>query len=89
LRLYTPGILNDEVAMISPVDDLANAAMALPRSERARLAERLLASLDEDAGVEEAWAQEVQNRLDLYRAGRLDAVPAAEVHEEARRRLSR
>jgi putative addiction module component (TIGR02574 family) len=75
--------------LISPVDDLAAAALALPRSERARLAERLLASLDDDAGVEEAWAQEVQRRLDLYRAGTLDTVPAAVVHEEARRRLSR
>jgi putative addiction module component (TIGR02574 family) len=73
--------------MISPVDDLAAAAMALPQSERARLAERLLASLDQDAGVEEAWANEVRSRLQQYRAGQVSALPAAAVHEEARRRL--
>jgi putative addiction module component (TIGR02574 family) len=75
--------------MISPIKDLEAALLALPRSERARLAERLLASLDEDTEIQEAWEAEVKARLERYRAGELEAVTAESVHEEARRRLSR
>jgi putative addiction module component (TIGR02574 family) len=73
--------------MVSFLDELEAAALGLPRSERARLAERLLSSLDDDAAVEAAWAEEVKSRLERYRAGALEAVPARDVHEEARRRL--
>jgi len=58
-----------------------------PRSQCARLAERLIASLDEDAEVEEAWATEVRQRLEAFEKGEIEAVPAQEVLEEARRRI--
>jgi putative addiction module component (TIGR02574 family) len=73
--------------MIRAEDELEAAALSLPRSERARLAERLLASLDDDSEIEQAWAEEVRQRLEQYRTGKIKTVPAAEVHEEARRRL--
>jgi putative addiction module component (TIGR02574 family) len=38
-------------------------ALKLTDSERAALAQRLLASLDENAEVEEAWAAEVKQRI--------------------------
>jgi putative addiction module component (TIGR02574 family) len=75
--------------MNSLMDELEAMALGLPRSERARLAERLLSSLDEDATVDQAWAAEGRRRLEQYRAGKLEAVSAASVHEEARRRLAR
>lgn len=75
--------------MVAVTKDLEAALLALPRAERARLAERLIASLDEDVEVEQAWEAEVQRRLDGYRAGEIEAVSAASVHEEARRRLKR
>jgi putative addiction module component (TIGR02574 family) len=75
--------------MASPARDLEAVLLALPRSERARLAERLLASLDEESEVEEAWAAEIRSRLERFRAGELDAVSASSVHQEARRRLKR
>jgi putative addiction module component (TIGR02574 family) len=37
-------------------------ALHLPPGERARLVERLIASLDADPEVEEAWAAEVERR---------------------------
>lgn len=74
--------------MRSAAEELEAAALSLPRGERARLAERLLASLDENAEIEEAWAAEVRRRLDAYRRGEIEAVPAEEVIGEARRRVA-
>lgn len=73
--------------MRSEAEELEAAALSLPRSERAKLAERLIASLDEDAEVEEAWVAEVRRRLDAYRKGQIQAVPAEDVLTEARRRI--
>ena len=50
------------------------------------MAERLIASLDEDAEIEQAWAVEVQRRLEAYRKGEIEAVPVEDVLIEARRR---
>lgn len=75
--------------MSSAERELEAAALALPRSERARLAERLLASLDEESEIEEAWRVEVERRLARYRSGELQGIPASSVHEEAARRLKR
>lgn len=65
------------------------AALELPPEERARLAQRLLASLDRDPAVEAAWDEEIERRLAEFEAGRMEAIPADEVFEEARRRLLR
>lgn len=73
--------------MISPVRELEAAALALPVEDRARLAERLLESLDEEAQeIEAAWVAEVQDRLARFRAGELKARPVEEVMAEARKR---
>ena len=72
--------------MISPVRELEAAALALPAEDRARLAERLLQSLDDEAeAVEAAWIAEVQSRLAAFRAGELEARPVEEVMAEARK----
>jgi putative addiction module component (TIGR02574 family) len=75
--------------MASPADDLESAVLALPAAERARLAERLLASLAEDVEVEEAWAEEIRRRLEACRNGQIESVPARQVIEELRARLDR
>ena len=62
-------------------------ALSLEVRDRAALAERLLASL-EDLTEEEAnrlWAEEAQRRLEEYRADRAQAVQADEVHAKAER----
>ena len=62
-------------------------ALGLPANERARLARRLIQSLDEEiedpAEVERAWKTELQLRLDEYRAAKVQTTPAAEVFPEA------
>lgn len=75
--------------MIWTAREIESVAMRLPTHERARLAERLLTSLDEDAEIEEAWAEEVRKRLEEYRSGGLTPVSGAEVFANVRARLRR
>ena len=48
--------------MSTTVEALEAEALQLSAAERARLVERLIASLDIDPEVEEAWAAEVERR---------------------------
>lgn len=56
-------------------DQLEQELLRLPAAERARLAERLIASLDEDAEVEGAWRTEVQRRDEELRSGSVESIP--------------
>ena len=47
----------------------------LPLAERARLAEWLIASLDEDAEIEAAWIAEVRRRDEELVSGAVEATP--------------
>lgn len=64
-----------------PLETIEVEALNLPSHERARLARRLLDSLDdgcdEDSSeVERAWEQEIQRRAAEIDAGTADLVPA-------------
>ncbi len=61
-------------------------ALSLPLHERARLAQALLASLDEADEIEQAWAEEAARRLEELRSGAVQAIPAEEVFAELRAR---
>jgi putative addiction module component (TIGR02574 family) len=64
-------------------------ALQLPPKERARLAQRLLASLDpeSDRDAEQAWLEEAESRLDELEAGKVAGIPAEQVFEKARSTL--
>jgi len=66
---------------------LESAALLLPPEERARLAERLLASLDIDPEIEEAWAKEVAKRLEDWEAGLVESVSWDEAKKRVREQL--
>jgi len=70
---------------MSNLDEMLRNALSLDVHDRATLAERLLASLEEltEEESDRLWAEEAQRRLEEYRAGRAKAVPAEEVHEKA------
>ena len=70
--------------MSSQVEVLDAQAMKLTAEERARLADRLIASLAENAEIEEAWAAEVERRIAEIEAGRAPVVPAADAIARAR-----
>jgi putative addiction module component (TIGR02574 family) len=57
-------------------DELLTEALRLPRSERARMAEELLSSLEDPADeVATAWAEELERRSRDVTEGRVQAVP--------------
>lgn len=62
-------------------------ALSLEVRDRAALAEKLLASLEEltEEEANRLWAEEAQRRLEEYRAGRAQAVQSDEVHAKAER----
>jgi putative addiction module component (TIGR02574 family) len=69
------------------LEEVLKQALGLDVRERAALAEKLLASL-EDLSEEEAerlWAEEAERRLAEYRAGRARATSAEEVFRKAQR----
>ena len=67
--------------------ELESVVMSLPRDERAELARRLIASLDDDDEVAAAWADEVRERVRAYRAGEMKTIDADEVFAAARERI--
>ena len=75
--------------MARKLSEIESEAMQLSRQERALLAERLLTTLDlgEDVDAEELWLQEAERRYQEYRAGRLASKSAAQVFEDAKKRL--
>ena len=69
-------VLEAEVLQLTPV-------------ERTHLLERLIASLDSDPEVEEAWEREADRREAELESGSIAAVPASEAIARLRARLLR
>jgi Putative addiction module component len=77
---------------------LLEAALALPKEERADLAEQLLASVEADVTdadmfgeqepdpeIEKAWATEITRRAERALRGETAGIPGAEVDAQVRR----
>jgi putative addiction module component (TIGR02574 family) len=72
--------------MLSTAEQLEAAALQLPPSERAWLAERLISSLDQDEEIAAAWDDEIRRRLEELDAGLVEEIPAEEVLAKLRAR---
>lgn len=70
--------------MPTPLDSLEAQALKLPPEERAQLADRLISSLFEDHEIENAWATEVEHRIEEIESGRAALVPASDAIARAR-----
>lgn len=72
------------------IEELAKETMALDIEDRALLAGKLLLSLDEPtpSEVEKLWLDEAERRLEDYRAGRVQSIPADDVFRRAASELS-
>ena len=68
--------------MPSNVDLLEAEALQLPPADRARLVERLIASLDADPGIEAAWAEEIERRNAEIESGAVALVPGPDALAE-------
>ena len=64
-------------------------ALKLPARSRARLAERLIISLEEaaDQHAEQAWLDEIERRSAELKGGKLTGIPAGKVLKKARQAL--
>lgn len=66
--------------------DVLEEALKLTVNERAEVAEKLIASLDEvpDTDVEQAWQEEIQRRLQQVERGEVKTIPWEEVQRRLR-----
>lgn len=70
------------------IQEIESQALRLPPSQRALLAQHLIASLDEADEVERAWGDEAARRSDALDSGVVKAVAASDVFADARRVVS-
>jgi len=77
--------------MTTLVEELSARAKTLSVQDRVRLAEELLASLDQEPNseVDVAWDREIQRRVAEVESGTVALVTSEDVHAEARRLIRR
>ena len=75
--------------MSSALKKIEDEVLRLPARSRARLAERLIASLEEvvDPEAESAWRAEVEKRSAELMRGNVKGIPANKVFKKARAAL--
>jgi putative addiction module component (TIGR02574 family) len=75
--------------MTTLVEELSQKARTLSPEDRARLAEDLLASLEDgsesSSEVEAAWEHEIRQRVEEVKIGTAKLIPAEDVYAETRR----
>ena len=69
------------------LEELEAEALTLTPGERAAFAQLLLASLDEDVEIEEAWATEVERRIADVENGTVQVIPIADALAQVRAAL--
>jgi putative addiction module component (TIGR02574 family) len=78
--------------MAQSLAEIEDDALKLSEEDRARLAVRLLASLEEEAEspeeIEKLWLAEAERRFEELREGVVQGVPAREVFAQLRAKLS-
>jgi len=89
-KLDTGAGLIQVAAMIQTVDALAQGAIELPPDQRYALAQRILASVEpeEAARIDDAWTEEIRERIRKFDSGETKGIPGAEVFAEVDRRLA-
>lgn len=67
--------------MLKNLEEISAATMQLDLEDRARLAGKLLLSLDEpsSAELERLWLDEAERRLEDFRSGKVQGIPAENV----------
>lgn len=70
--------------METELEKLEAEALKLTPEDRAALAQRLLASLEKDAEIEEAWAVEVERRIAEIESGAVPLIPIADALAQIR-----
>lgn len=71
------------------IEQLEHEVLSLPLHLRARLAERLISSLDEEAEIEREWLEEAERRFARIESGEAETRLAEDVLRDARARLEK
>ena len=76
--------------MSSNVDNVLNAALALPDGDRVEIVEAIIASLqpDDRPPFSEAWREVINRRSSELASGAVAGIPWEEVKQQARGRIS-
>ncbi len=71
--------------MADPVRKIEAEVLKLPARQRARIAERIISSLDDkaDPDHERLWLEEAERRLDELLSGKTKGIPADRVFKRA------
>jgi putative addiction module component (TIGR02574 family) len=70
---------------MTTTDNIFKEALTLRPSEKARLIDKLISSLDKsDKEIDELWAKETEGRIDSYDQGKLKAVSLEKVLQKYR-----
>ena len=71
--------------MLKNLDEISAATMKFDLEDRARLAGKLLLSLDEPSSteLERLWLDEAERRLEDFRTGKVQGIPAEDVFRRA------
>ena len=71
--------------MTNSANMILDQALELSARERANVAEKLLFSLDTpDSKIDALWAKESDSRVEAYKKGEIEAIPAEEVFAKYR-----
>ena len=70
--------------MATPIEALEAKVLNLPAAERSHLLDKLLASLDQDHSIEDAWQTEAKRRDDEIESGAVVADSGAAVMRRLR-----
>ena len=66
--------------MSTETQDILDRALGLPAADKARIADELLASLDQaDESIDTLWRKEVEDRIAAYKSGALKSLSLEEV----------
>jgi len=80
-------LMHRESVMSSTFEALEAEILRLPAAERARLVERLIAGLDIDPEIEEAWATEVERRQAEIESGAASLLPGSDALAKIKAKL--
>lgn len=73
--------------MSEQAEKLIQQALGLPADERAKVAERLLSSLEPPvSAIDHLWAKEAEDRIEAYDRGEIKAIPAEDVFNAIKNR---
>jgi putative addiction module component (TIGR02574 family) len=88
-RLAKTSFVRDARLMATASDTIEEKVLNWPAARRIKLAEKLMASVENFATpeIEAAWNTEIEARVTEIRGGRAEGIPAEDVMKEARKKL--